>query len=80
MNKQLVYTDIDYERPLKLLIPFRNGKDAIYEDLEAYAKRIKIEDTALFRLKSNLWQLAKDTYQEWYLGKNYLIRLKKDMH
>ena len=52
MNKQLVYTDIDYERPLKVIDSFRNGKDAIYEDLEAYAKEeLKIEDTALFRLK-----------------------------
>ena len=46
MNKQLVYTDIDYERPLKVIDSFRNGKDAIYEDLEAYAKeelKLKIQ-------------------------------------
>lgn len=78
MNKQLVYTDIDYERPLKVIDSFRNGKDAIYEDLEAYAKEeLKIEDTALFRLKSNLWQLAKDTYQEWYLGKELFNKVEE---
>ncbi|SUM70695.1 HAD superfamily hydrolase [Staphylococcus saccharolyticus] len=67
--KQLIYTDIDYQKPLNVINLFRNGKDAIYSDLEAYAQaQLKIEDTGLFRLKSNLWQLAKDTYQEWYLG------------
>ena len=81
MNKQLVYTDIDYERPLKVIDSFRNGKDAIYEDLEAYAKEeLKIEDTALFRLKVIYGNWLKIHIKNGTWGKNYLIRLKKDMH
>lgn len=78
MNKHLLHKEIDYEKPLKVIDSFRNGKDAIYEDLESYAKeQLEIEDTELFRLKSNLWQLAKDTYQEWYLGKDLFNKVEE---
>ncbi|MEJ7190394.1 HAD family hydrolase, partial [Staphylococcus warneri] len=51
---------------------------AIYEDLESYAKdQLEIDDTELFKLKSNLWQLAKDTYQEWYLGKDLFNKVEE---
>lgn len=78
MNKHLLHKEIDYEKPLEVIDSFRNGKDAIYEDLESYAKdQLEIDDTKLFKLKSNLWQLAKDTYQEWYLGKDLFNKVEE---
>ena len=78
MNKHLLHKEIDYEKPVKVIDSFRNGKDAIYEDLESYAKdQLEIDDTELFKLKSNLWQLAKDTYQEWYLGKDLFNKVEE---
>lgn len=78
MNKHLLHKEIDYEKPIKVIDSFRNGKDAIYEDLESYAKdQLEIDDTELFKLKSNLWQLAKDTYQEWYLGKDLFNKVEE---
>ena len=78
MNKHLLHKEIDYEKPLEVIDSFRNGKDAIYEDLESYAKdQLEIDDTELFKLKSNLWQLAKDTYQEWYLGKDLFNKVEE---
>lgn len=78
MNKHLLHKEIDYEKPLKVIDSFRNGKDAIYEDLESYAKdQLEIDDTELFKLKSNLWQLSKDTYQEWYLGKDLFNKVEE---
>lgn len=78
MNKHLLHKEIDYEKPIKVIDSFRNGKDAIYEDLESYAKdQLEIDDTKLFKLKSNLWQLAKDTYQEWYLGKDLFNKVEE---
>lgn len=78
MNKHLLHKEIDYEKPLEAIDSFRNGKDAIYEDLESYAKdQLEIDDTELFKLKSNLWQLAKDTYQEWYLGKDLFNKVEE---
>lgn len=78
MNKHLLHKEIDYEKPLEVIDSFRNGKDAIYEDLESYAKdQLEIDDTELFKLKSNLWQLSKDTYQEWYLGKDLFNKVEE---
>ena len=78
MNKHLLHKEIDYEKPLEVIDSIRNGKDAIYEDLESYAKdQLEIDDTELFKLKSNLWQLAKDTYQEWYLGKDLFNKVEE---
>lgn len=52
MNKHLLHKEIDYEKPLEVIDSFRNGKDAIYEDLESYAKdQLEIDDTKLFKLK-----------------------------
>lgn len=78
MNQYLSNKHINYEKPLRVINSFRNGKDAIYEDLEAYAsEELNIEDTGLFKLKSRLWQLAKNTYQEWYLGKDLFNQVEE---
>lgn len=68
--KDLTDKTINYSLPYDVIASFRNGKDAIYEDLEVYAKnQLELNNTSLFKLKSALWTLAKDIYQEWYLGK-----------
>ena len=78
MNKHLLHKEIDYEKPLEVIDSFRNGKDAIYEDLESYAKnQLEIDDTEKKKKKSNLWQLSKDTYQEWYLGKDLFNKVEE---
>ena len=73
---------INYSLPYDVIASFRNGKDAIYEDLEVYAKnQLELNNTSLFKLKSALWTLAKDIYQEWYLGKALFnqVEYKKDI-
>jgi len=80
--KDLTDKTINYSLPYDVIASFRNGKDAIYEDLEVYAKnQLELNNTSLFKLKSPLWTLAKDIYQEWYLGKALFnqVEYKKDI-
>ena len=58
--KDLTDKTINYSLPYDVIASFRNGKDAIYEDLEVYAKnQLELNNTSLFKLKSALWTLAK---------------------
>ena len=76
--KDLTDKTINYSLPYDVIASFRNGKDAIYEDLEVYAKnQLELNNTSLFKLKSALWTLAKDIYQEWYLGKDLFTKVEE---
>ena len=45
------------------------GKNHIYEALQSHAKeQLNTNQTSLFDMKSPLWHLAQELYQEWYLG------------
>ena len=56
-----------------MIASFRNGKDAIYEDLEVYAKnQLELNNTSLFKLKSPLWTLAKRYISRMVFGKSFI--------
>lgn len=68
-SAQLEDLTLNYETPLKFLSQAKSGKANIYQDLIAYAaEELNIDDASIFDLKSNLWDMAQELYQEWYLG------------
>lgn len=60
---------IDYELPMNFINHSQGGKNNIYAELEQYAKKeLNVNDARLFKLKGPLWFVARDLYQELYLG------------
>ncbi|MCI2934155.1 HAD hydrolase-like protein [Staphylococcus haemolyticus] len=60
---------IDYELPMNFINHSQGGKNNIYAELEQYAKKeLNVNDACLFKLKGPLWFVARDLYQELYLG------------
>ena len=47
----------------------QGGKDNIYAELQQYAREeLNVNDASFFKLKGPLWFVARDLYQELYLG------------
>lgn len=62
-------TSINNALPLALLDHVEDGKDNIYQAVEQFAAdQLHLQDTTIFQMKSKLWYLAQEVYQEWYLG------------
>ncbi|PTK59807.1 HAD family hydrolase [Staphylococcus haemolyticus] len=60
---------IDYELPMNFINHSQGGKNNIYAELEQYAKKaLNVNDARLFKLKGPLWFVARDLYQELYMG------------
>lgn len=60
---------IDYELPMNFISQSLGGKDNIYAELQQYAREeLNVNDASLFKLKGPLWFVARDLYQELYLG------------
>ncbi|TRL79139.1 HAD family hydrolase [Staphylococcus haemolyticus] len=60
---------IDYELPMNFINHSQGGKNNIYAELEQYAKKeLNVNDARLFKLNGPLWFVARDLYQELYMG------------
>lgn len=60
---------IDYELPMNFINHSQGGKNNIYAELEQYAKKeLNVNDAHLFKLNGPLWFVARDLYQELYMG------------
>ncbi|MDW8551870.1 HAD hydrolase-like protein [Staphylococcus nepalensis] len=60
---------LNFELPLSFLDGLSSGKDHIYQALVTHANdQLNTDNDGLFELKSPLWLLAQEIYQEWYLG------------
>ena len=60
---------IDYELPMNFISQSQGGKDNIYAELQQYAREeLNVNDASFFKLKGPLWFVARDLYQELYLG------------
>lgn len=63
---------IDYQLPMKFLARVQKGKLAIYEHLLDYAEEsLNTDKVDSFKLKSDLWYITQNVYQEWYLGEEH---------
>lgn len=64
--------------PLNFLNHVKDGKNNIYAALENFAKsQLQISDASMFSLKGELWTLAQEVYQEWYLGSKLFEQVEK---
>ncbi|RZI03447.1 HAD family hydrolase [Staphylococcus condimenti] len=61
--------NLDFVKPLDFLENAEAGKSQIYRDLRKYAEQeLNTTHTELFEIRSPLWEIAQEVYQEWYLG------------
>ncbi len=60
---------VSFKQPLEFIENVEPGKNHIYEALQGHAKKqLNTNQVSLFDMKSPLWHLAQELYQEWYLG------------
>ncbi|MEL0538677.1 HAD family hydrolase [Staphylococcus debuckii] len=61
--------NLDFIKPLYFMENAEAGKSQIYRDLRKYAEQeLDTTYTELFEIRSPLWEIAQEVYQEWYLG------------
>ncbi len=69
---------LNEDLPLSFLNQVKDGKNNIYAALENFAKsQLQISDASMFSLKGELWTLAQEVYQEWYLGSKLFEEVEK---
>lgn len=69
LGKLVHNQQLDFEKPLAFIENAESGKTKIYQELRAYAsKELNTSHTALFEIRSPLWQISQEVFQEWYLG------------
>lgn len=60
---------VDFIKPLHFIENAESGKTQIYRDLRNYAaEQLDTEHTELFEIRSPLWEISQEVFQEWYLG------------
>lgn len=60
---------VDFMKPLHFIENAESGKTKIYRDLRNYAaEQLDTKHTELFEIRSPLWEIAQEVFQEWYLG------------
>ncbi|WP_414042702.1 HAD family hydrolase [Macrococcus sp. EM39E] len=63
---------INYELPLSFISNVPSGKLEVYDHLVTYAsEELQTDAVESFQLKSSLWNISQNVYQEWYLGEAY---------